>query len=362
MQIERIVNCYDRAVPLDGRTAVSVRDGVIEYYGSELGIEDEPGKLFTVYRSPATIANTAQKMVGIPLTDGHVDVESDVIDAVGSVESSEMVDLFIDGVASTVGIKNVISTITNELSGQELSLGYRAALVPHSKYDFEQRDIVPHHVAAVPAGRCGYECRFFDAKPKEEPNMAGQKKEGGALTDGDVLKPYRDEAGALNLEAIMEMVMALPEAFKKAPVDEVQKLLPALQELIAMSGSQGAEPQVQEAPKEEMEDEESDMESKEQEPKFEDSAAFRDAVAAEVKRYSDVIAKAKEFLDESYNYAGKSTDTIMADAVATIYKDKFKKEELAVAFKMLRKPASNLANFGDSADAGIFQSLKDKEL
>ena len=40
---------------------------------------------------------------------------------------------------------------------KELSLGYDARLIPSDKYDFEQRDIVPHHLAVVEAGRCGPE-------------------------------------------------------------------------------------------------------------------------------------------------------------------------------------------------------------
>jgi len=47
------------------RTAVSIRDGVLEYLGTEIGLEP-PDKVFAVYRSPATIANAAHAMKGIP--------------------------------------------------------------------------------------------------------------------------------------------------------------------------------------------------------------------------------------------------------------------------------------------------------
>jgi len=65
----------DLAVYSDtARTAVSVRDGVLEYFGAELNMEPID-KIFTVYRSPATIANAAYAMSGIPLTDEHVSME-----------------------------------------------------------------------------------------------------------------------------------------------------------------------------------------------------------------------------------------------------------------------------------------------
>ena len=56
------------------RTAVSVRDGVLEYLGAELGLEPAD-HVFNVYRSPATIANAAYAMAGIPLTGNHVSLD-----------------------------------------------------------------------------------------------------------------------------------------------------------------------------------------------------------------------------------------------------------------------------------------------
>jgi hypothetical protein len=355
----RVVNCYDRAVPVDGKTAVSVRDGVIEYLGAELGI-DPPDRMFTVYRSPATIANAAGKMIGIPLTAGHVDVDFQVANASGMVESAEMIDLFQDEYGSTVGIKNKVKINDGiDVAGYELSLGYAAELLSHNKYDFEQRNIQPHHLAYVEAGRCGTECRFFDAKPGAE-NMS--KK-----TDKPVVhKAFADESGAVNLDQIIEIAMALPEAMKKAPLEKLQEIIPMLQELIAMSKEAGidvVEPVASEDEKpegEEMQAADMDAEEEKKEENFTDSKKFQDAVTAAVARHIDVVTKAQQFLDEAYVFTGKPIKQIMSDALATQHKETFADEELATAFKLLKKN-TDYAKFGDAGVSPILQ-LKDKEL
>ena len=52
---------FSDAVTYDGqmKAAISVRDGVLEYLGSELGMSPAD-KIFYVYRSPATIASAAR--------------------------------------------------------------------------------------------------------------------------------------------------------------------------------------------------------------------------------------------------------------------------------------------------------------
>ena len=138
------------------RTAVSVRDGVLEYLGAELGLEPLD-KVFTVYRSPATIANAAYAMAGIPLTDEHVSMEGPALDSGSRVESSVVIDQLDESTHSRLAVQNKLAvndTLQLLLKDKrQLSLGYEADLVPHSRWDFEQINIVPHHLAAVPAGR-----------------------------------------------------------------------------------------------------------------------------------------------------------------------------------------------------------------
>jgi len=340
------------------RTAVSIRDGVLEYLGTEIGLEP-PDKVFAVYRSPATIANAAHAMKGIPLTGEHVSLDGPAPSDGGRVESSVVIDQIDEPTHSRLAVRNKLS-VSDSLQitlkeKRQLSLGYEADLVPHSKWDYEQINIIPHHLAAVSDGRCGPLCSFLDRKP-EEKNMT--KKE----------KAFFDAEGQVNLEQVVEIATALPEAIKKVPVDQLVKLMPAMQEIMAYAKEQGAV--TDEDPAEGMEEEElTDEEAaakkeaevaEEDKPKeqFADSKAFKDAVASavkgEVKRYAEVVTKARNFLDADYDFSDKSANRVMADALSTQSTDKFEDSELPVAFKLLRKPNTDYSHFGDAkADTGL---------
>ena len=338
------------------RTAVSIRDGVLEYLGVEIGLEP-PDKVFAVYRSPATIANAAYAMAGIPLTGNHVSLDGPAPSDGGRVESSTVIDQIDEATHSRLAVQNKLA-VSDALQitlkdKRQLSLGYEADLVPHSKWDYEQVNIVPHHLAAVSDGRCGPLCSFLDRKPKEN-TMA---KKGKAFFDAE---------GQVNLEQIVEIATALPEAIKKVPVDQLKKIMPSLQQIMSYAKEQGAMPAEEtedEMPKEELTDEEAaakkEAEGKEgDKPKenFADSKAFRDAVEAkskkfadaEVKRYAQVVTKARNFLDADYDFSDKTANQVMADALGTQSTDKFEDSELPVAFKLLRKPNTDYSQFGDT--------------
>jgi hypothetical protein len=210
------------------RTAVSVRDGVLEYLGAELGLEPAD-HVFNVYRSPATIANAAHAMMGIPLTGEHVSLDGPAPSDGGHVESSVVIDQVDEPTHSRLAVQNKLA-VSDSLQitlkdKRQLSLGYEADLVPHSRWDYEQVNIVPHHLAAVSDGRCGPLCSFLDRKPEktktEEKNMP------------EKVKSFLDAEGQVNLELVVEIATALPEAIKKVPVDQLVKLMPAMQEIMA---------------------------------------------------------------------------------------------------------------------------------
>lgn len=346
------------------KTAVSVRDGVLEYLGAEIG-QLPADKLFTVYRSPATIANAASKMAGIPITLDHVDVGIDVEDSLGSVISGEMIDHIDEATDSKLAIKNKVTLADESVTqGKELSLGYKGELVPHAKYDFEQRNIEPHHLAIVQAGRCGASCTFIDKKPE-------------VLEMPELLAVFKDQEGAPNLQQIVEIAQSLPEALKALPVDELQKVIPTLQEVVAKSGMVGEEAQQEEAePVADQEPKEQEMEAKDadeveadevEKVELKDSAEFKDALAKAkdeaVKQFASVVSKAKDFVDEAYSFEDKTAEQVMRDAIASEYgKQKFADEELPVVFKMLRKSDSSKHSFGDHQAQSKFQSLENKEL
>lgn len=362
------VRLQDRsAVQWDSKskTAISVRDGVLEYYGAEIGMEPAD-KLFKVYRSPATIANVALRMAGIPLTNNHVEVQPfvDEADKCGTVETADMVDMLDESTASTLAIRNTIS-LSDEIMAEiqegkrELSLGYDADMIPHDKYDFEQRDIMPYHLAVVEQGRCGPRCRFIDHKQQKGLPM---KKTKLALLIAAISasKGFKDADGeSITVEQIAELAVALPEALKSAPLEKLQEIWPALMELINMSKDAGVEMEglaevVEEVSSEEGEGttDEDGTDPEKEKMAVTDSKAFKDALQkatdAAIKRHSAVVDKAKDFVGENYSFADKSTNQVIRDALASQYgKQKFADSELDLAFKMLRKQTNNLASFGD---------------
>lgn len=355
----------------EDKTALSVRDGFLEYTGSEIG-KEPADKVFKVYRSPATIANVANLMQGIPLTNDHVDLDSPVTDSKGSVKNAVMVDLKDESTNSNLAIKNTIdiSSEINEVlkSGKrELSLGYTGTLVEYEsgEYDFEQRDIEPHHLAIVDQGRCGSVCSFIDKKLKVK-NMDDKFKD-----------LFFDAQGMPNIKEIISMVEGLRDAIGNMPLDDVRKLVPILQKVNEKTGaSQGAvesaESESNEAPTEEMEDAEKDIETEdtkeelEDKKSYKDSAEFKDAinkaVEAKVKEYASVVEKARDFVDASYKFQDKDAKQIMRDALATEHgTQSFSDDELNVAFKLLKPSQGKYANFADSSNSNSFSSLANKE-
>jgi len=347
------------------KTAVSVRDGVLEYLGAELGMEPAE-KTFTVYRSPATIARANAAMAGVPLTDEHVTVGEDVRNPVGSVLDSEIIDFIDESTASHLALRNRVK-ITDAITGalqtgkRQLSLGYNANLVPHERFDFEQTNIQPHHLAVVPAGRCGSACSFIDRQPTEVEPMKTKQKTGD---QPELHTAFVDAEGQPNLQQIVEIAQQLPEALKSVPMDKLQEIMPTLQEIVSMGGA----PAAVEEPMEDEETPPAEEEPMEDEEKpsvpVTDTAEFKDAVTSAIRRHTEVIEKAKSFVDESYQFAGKTTDQIMRDALAVEHgKQEFSDAELSVAFKLLKKTGTDLRTFGDaSASAGKFSSIADKEL
>jgi len=169
---------------------------------------------------------------------------------------------------------------------------------------------------------------------------------------------FVDAEGQPNLQQIVEIAQQLPEALKSVPMDKLQELMPTLQEIISMGGAPA--PAAEEPA---LEDEETPAEEEPSAP-VTDTAEFKDAVNSAIRRHTEVIEKAKTFVDESYQFAGKATDQIMRDALAVEHgKQEFSDAELSVAFKLLKKTGTDLRTFGDaSPSAGKFSPIADKEL
>ena len=331
------------------KTVVSVRDGILEYYGQELDIEPLD-KVFKVYRTPATIANLRDSLINLPVTVEHVSQDGPVSDQdkVGSVQTSEVVDLIDNSKISYLGIKNRILLDNNVLAivqtgKNQISLGYSANLIPSDieGIDFEQKDIQPHQMSIVDFGRCGSECSFIDRAFK------------GAVKEMTLLKCFTDEDGNPNLAQIVEIVKGLPEAIKNMPGDELQKVLPMLQDIVSM-GQNGTEEEDansenSEAPEEEQKtdasDEDLDMDKKDDDDdqkKIADSVnrQVTERLAVVINDHTNTLLKSREFLDNDYAYKGKSTLEIQKDVVATQYEDaaSMTPAEVSMAFKLIKRP------------------------
>lgn len=367
------------------KTIRSVRDGVQEYMGVEIGLEPHD-KIFTIYRSPETIAEVASKLDGLPITNDHVDVDciADVqqADVVGAVKSSEVVEFEDETTDSSLYLENPVAlsneAITLKDSGKkEFSLGYNAKLKPHDTYDFEQYAFDPTHIALVDSARGGSVLTFVDKK-----------------VNSMTKKTFLDAEGQPNLQEIVETLQAIPEAAKKLPNDKLQEFLPMLQEIAAAGGmsveaveeeidpeaTEDADIEKDEAEAVEMDKDFEDMEGDEKE-KFEDSKLFKSIIASQSKSFTDskafkdaldtgikahaaVIEKASQFVDDQYTFSDKSTKQIMIDALSVEHgSETFEDSELKTAFKLLKRADSSLKNFGDSSNelSSLEQRINEEE-
>lgn len=410
----------------EDKTAVSVRDGVMEYVGAELGVEPSD-KIFTVYRSPATISNAANLMQDLIVTDDHVD-DVDNIDPnllVGSVLDSSMIDSVDEGTSSQLAVKNKIKidklgfldTLKN--GKRQLSLGYEAEIVPHNIYDFEQKNIMPNHLAVVQDARGGSVCSFLDKNGVITMKRKMRKAKKVTFTDAD----------QTSLQEIVTTVEDFKNAVRTASMDEVLKIVPMMKAVIASSQTDDVNQDASEDMQDEDavapsaddetdvapvandvsdpadaddslvdlqdEDDEGDgtFEEKErrigreegrdegkddrksegafdfdkgkaaEKKKLNDSRRFKDAMKVAISNHTAVLQKAMKFLDSSYSFKDKSTASIMRECLKKQYgSQRFTDRELSTAFKMLRPEGTNLRNFGDEDGVGTIMNLQNKEL
>tara|TARA_R110000744_G_scaffold62206_4_gene128392 strand:+ start:3440 stop:4774 length:1335 start_codon:yes stop_codon:yes gene_type:complete len=342
----------------------SVRDGVQEYFGVELGIEPA-SKAFSVYRAPETISAIAGVMDNLPIIGEHIDPEltPTAEQTIGVLKSTEIIEFNDDDTFSTLYLENEAAVSGDVLSlkdsgKKEFSLGYLGKLREHETYDFEQYDLRPTHLALVDSARGGSVLTFID------------KKEKTMLTN----KAFKDKDGAPSMQQIVDISKEIPEAIKTLPADKAAEVMALLKEMIEVSDPKEEEmtdEQKDSAKKEMMDEDYEDMDEDKKEvfedsklfktivgahkKSFADDQAFKDAVVTAsdeaVKAHSVVVEKATQFVDDQYSFADKSTKQVMLDALAVEHGDtKFEDAELTVAFKLLKKSVSSLEKFGDSKD------------
>ena len=299
------------------RTVISIRDGVQEYLGVELGIEPLD-KVFKIYRSPETIRKLKDALIGIPLIENHIEPDGHIPDDIkrGSILNSTEIVNIDNSNDSTIAMQNEITLYKDKLEFpyKQLSLGYKAKTLPSADYDFEQTEIIPHHLAIVEAGRCGDVCEFKDekgVKPMDLNELLAKLKE--------MLTNASDADKALILEAIDGIIP------KAETVDE-------------------------DAMEKKFEDAKNTAISK-----FMDSKAFKDAMLNYGNERASIVTKAKNFLDEKFDFKDKTNEAIMSAVVAAEYpNESFKDAEIGVAFKLLKEREqtvqSQMVDFKDAKE------------
>lgn len=366
--------CFDAA----RKYCASVRDGVQEYHASEFGLEGD--RMVKVYRSPETVAEIADALNGLKVTNEHVELKAiDPADIIGEIFDSELMENFDEESDTTMLIRNGIS-LTDDMiellkdGKRELSLGYFGDMIDSEVYDYEVINIEPHHLALVNNARCGKACTFEDGGK----TMKLRK----LFADAGIIKATDEEGDSVNMQKVLELIKELPELVKTASLDEIKALVPILEEIMmkAKEGDQSTETD----PEGEMTDEEkAAVAAKEEEDKkladaeaaaemdkdkktYSD-AAFADAVAKKAQEMSDaklsIMAKASTFLTDSYDYKGKSNAQIMKDTLATQYNEEFSDAELSTAFKLLQKQ-THYDSFGAraSGSADPYIATGEKEI
>ena len=294
------ISFTDNSSNAEKRTVISIRDGIQEYLGAELGIEPFD-KVFKIYRSPETIKELKDKLKDIPLIENHIEPEGTIDDDLkrGKIIDSEIVENIDNESDSTIAIKNEISLFKDKLEFEyeQLSLGYKATTLPSAKYDFEQFNILPHHLGIVEAGRCGDVCKFQDqrgVKPMDLNELLAKLKE--------MLTNASDADKALILEAmdgIIPKVTVVDEDAMEKKFEDAKKT--------AVSN-------------------------------FMDSKVFKDALLNYGNERTSIVAKAKNFLDEKFDFKDKTNEAIMSAVVAAEYPNEtFKDAEIGVAFKLLKE-------------------------
>lgn len=357
----------------------SVRDGVQEYSGLELGIEPYD-RTFTVYRSPETISAIAGDLDNLPIINDHIDpstspTKDQIIGLIGETDVVEFEDQDTD---STLALENKVSMSDKFLrlkdSGKvEFSLGYLGKMKEHETYDFEQFDICVKngHLALVDAARGGSQLTFVDKKVTT------------------MHKAFLDADGNVSIGQVFEIAQSLAEHLREMTPEQIAKIAPVLVEMQSAAGKEMAGPEMTDEDKEQyreegkeeiMDTEYEDMEEEDkkkfgdsklfksiissQGKKFSDSAEFKDALSRGIKEavadHSAVVEKAREFLPENYSFADSDTVKIMRDAIATQNKSEFKDSEISVAFKMLSK-SGQYHNFGDSQTENEFDKIGQKD-
>ena len=150
------------------------RTGVFPYMGRSISDECEPDKVYYVYRSADTLAQSVPTWDNPPkpfindhemLGEGFSKIDDRPVQGVIHNPVFENDTLYADISVYSESLKDKIAN-----GKKELSLGYfckyrkEKGVYKGQAYDYVQEDMVGNHIALVDNGRCGSDVKVFDSK------------------------------------------------------------------------------------------------------------------------------------------------------------------------------------------------------
>lgn len=200
------------------------KTGVLQYHHSEIGDidgmpEDRRGTVIKVHRaaSPLLDEETINSFKSKPVTVLHPD---ELLSA--ETAKNELVGMTRDNLRSDgkfiIGDILIMDKDAIELIGEgtkELSLGYSADIIwcpgtsEDGDYDAIMKNYSGNHVAIVPNGRCGSECKITDSKTN--PN----KKGNTAMDEDIVIAGVTHKVNKAVAKHVKDMEMEQEQAEKK---------------------------------------------------------------------------------------------------------------------------------------------------
>ena len=360
---ERALNQSAIFLDKDLKSCISLRDGYQEYYGFEIGLDSKDSdKEFKIYRSSKTIRDCYKDLIGLPVTIDHVNPLKPVPKnkIVGKIKASTLVKLDEKATKTKVAVKNVLDLSDKALKAvkdgkKQLSLGYVCDTGEHKKFDLEQLNIEPHHLAIVDAGRCGDSCSFLDKKGKVN-FMSLRREVEVALTDA------RSRLSNATSEKDMRNLLVGLKFFSYCDEEGVSEELDSKEDDFEDEDiDKDMEDSESEEKKEDFEDEEEDEATNEEAEESEEAISDKKHKKAKkdhnikaminqgVKDGVSIIEKARNFLPSDYDFTGVSSKRVMLDSLHAIYpEEEFRGSEIRTAFKLLKNDVSKHRNFGKS--------------
>lgn len=337
--------CYDVNI---------ARIGTQEYFGSELGVEDEvvvvnrpPEEVF----KPATVAS----FEGKPFTNDHpfelLDVSNTSIYEKGHVQNVRISDDKTYIIADIM-VKDAQTIADIENGKRELSAGYNCDCIQDEDGNWYQCNIIGNHVALVDKGRAGNKVRINDKK-KEINSMKTQKNVLGKL-----LKAFAKDAEP---EEMLEAVKAV-QGEDEEPAggdDRVAKLEAQVAELTAkLEKLYTAERQEEEGEMHALD--ELEKEITDENPDDEENKEVKDEDAENDPKLIEALAEKAQTDEDTTEEIKKE----IADAKKVIAKIEDKETRLAVAdslAKVIRGKMKSTNNYKKLMDASKRKPVADSK-